>query len=90
MEVLMSGYLSYSHQIRSVRKIFTIRVIACVAAYEYKVRNVYGKRKTKKEKNKRTRPKILGRNIVVCIPDSKQKFRPPNACGTHPIPTLKT
>ena len=28
----MPGYLCYSHQVRWVRKIFTIRVIACVVA----------------------------------------------------------
>ena len=32
IEVLMAGYFSYSHQIWSVRKIFTIHVIACVVA----------------------------------------------------------
>ena len=29
IKVRMSGYFSYSHQIRRVRKIFTIRFIAC-------------------------------------------------------------
>ena len=47
--------------------------------------------KTKNEKkNKCTRPKILGRNIVACYPDSNlQEFQPFNIYGTHPIPKLK-
>ena len=43
------------------------------------------------KKKKRTRPKILGRNIIVCFPDSKvKKCQPFNTCETHAISTLRT
>ena len=84
---------TYSYYQQSKVKAINIRskpahFLAVIMSLKYAT---VAKNEKRKKKNKRTRPNILGRNIVVCIPDSNlQKFRPPNTCATHPIPTLKT